>query len=155
MATRLSRILTPIQLRAPVQIPMYRPQFVSSQIWPNNTQVSTDCGALTANTWKEIVNIQAPGVLQFLALQSGSNTSKNFALRALIDGELAIDFATNGNATHMYNGLSTCPLAMATTSTHFTPLAYPFTNLQIEVMSSVGLSAGNSLKYSLLHYLVQ
>ena len=51
--------------------------------------VSDDPGALTANVWKEVLNVSGAGVLHVAAIRHAGATSQQVGIRAIIDGVTA------------------------------------------------------------------
>lgn len=153
--TTLSRILSPLVLRPPAMLNLYQPANPVQQVWPSAAFTGmVDCGALEANVWKEIVNIQAPGVLRFLCAMNASDVTKDIGLRITIDGEPVAETIIESIANHGH-GLSTDIGALTGSLNTPALLTAPFTHLQVHVLSSVALAAGSSLRYLIDYYLVK
>jgi len=153
--TQLSRILSPLVLRPPAMLNLYQPALPNHQVWPSAAFTGmVDCGALDQDVWKEIVNIQAPGILRFLCVMNASEAPKDIGLRITIDGEQVAEDIIEAISVHGH-GLSTDIGALTGSLNTPALLTAPFTHLQVHVLSSMALSAGNSLHYLLDYYLVK
>jgi hypothetical protein len=51
-----------------------------------------DPGALTANVWKEVLNINTPGILHGAWVWHGDSTSRTVGIRITIDGVVAVQY---------------------------------------------------------------
>lgn len=153
MSTKLSRILSSVASRIPATLPIYRPPNSTNTIWPPSATL-TDCGAMTANVWKEILSVQSPGVLRYLCLVNGSATSKMFGLRIKIDGATVSELMMTSNSSTARHGITTDIAAFNGAVSTPTLISVPFNTLVVEAASSVTLTAGSSLQYFVDYYLV-
>ncbi len=153
MSTKLSRILSSVAQRIPATLPIYKPPSGSNTIWPT-TATLPDCGAMTANVWKEILSIQSPGVLRYLCLVNGTPTSKMFGLRIKIDGVAVSELMMTSNSSTARHGITTDIAAVNGAVSAPTLISVPFNTLTVEAVSTVTLTAGASLQYFADYYLV-
>lgn len=154
MATSLSTILSPTLTRPVASLPLYVPPAGSNAIWPPTT-VSTDCGAITATVWKEIVNITAPGILRHACVQVGTTTSKRVGMRITIDGISIGELIMTSNSTTAAHGVTTDINAAGNYAQFPYLIGAPFQSLKVEAYSSVTLSAAASCRYFVDYILVR
>lgn len=153
MSTTLSRILSSVALRIPATLNLYRPATPTLTVWPT-TAVLSDCGAMAPNVWKEIINVQSPGILRYLSLVGGTATSKMWGLRIKIDGVAVAELMMTQNSSTARHGITTDIAAFNGAVSSPTPICVPFNTLSVEAVCTTTLNAGSSLQYFIDYYLV-
>jgi hypothetical protein len=96
---------------------------------------SEDPGALTANVWKSVLTVNAPGIFHGALVRHGDGTSRTVGCRVTIDGALVctIDESTaNANS----NGGVSVGSAVVGVSDSPAPVLAPFKTLLVEVRAS-------------------
>jgi hypothetical protein len=92
-------------------------------------------GAMTANTYKSVLTLSAPGVLKLAAVWTTDSTSRAIGIQIIIDGVTAIDL-TGAAVAQASRGL--CPVGILGLIQGIAALdRIPFNTLTVQIKSSV------------------
>lgn len=94
-----------------------------------------DPGSLTANVWKEVLNVASPGIFFGALIRNGDVTSRATSIRVTIDGVLVATSAMAVSAGGSNFG-ATVGCLVASNGASPTTVWAPFRTLVIEVRSS-------------------
>jgi len=124
-----------------------------SNIISNNVSVaglnSTLSGALTANTYKNVVSVAAPGRLLVAAAYRNNTTSRSVGLRITLDGVVFYDVFDLVNTS-----LGRGPVGSGiTVPTGFNMSNYHFNTLSVDIKSS--LTETDGIRFAILYTLDQ
>jgi hypothetical protein len=94
-----------------------------------------DPGSLTANTWKEVLNVASPGIFFAALIRNGDVTSRATSIRVTIDGAVVCTSAMAVSAGGTGFGATVGSLVPSNSAAPTTVFA-PFRTLVVEVRSS-------------------
>ena len=120
-------------------------KFPSAKSLPTTTGVtvpatvaSSAAGALSANTYKEVLNLTTPGILHGVCVRSGGTASKTVGVRVTIDGVVVAVVDLPTAVTSATTGLLAGYILAA--SGTIAPCFAPFQTLKVEVRASIATS---------------
>jgi len=105
---------------------------------PQPTAISLLTGALTADTYKEILAVSGAGVITICAACTKDTTSRTLGLKIVIDGVTVFDAVTNAITTVYHGIIAIGGGDTEATSIYLEPEPIPFyESLSVSVKSSV------------------
>lgn len=95
-----------------------------------------DSGAVTADTWKTVLSLSAPGVLKFCALTPYNSTARTCGLRVLLDG-VEVYAGSRFASTTSHGLLAVGAFASGAGAYALSLDRVPFNTLSVQVKSSL------------------